>query len=337
MLTYILRRLLFAIPILLILSIIMFSFMTATFDPVEALRNPRMTSEDVQRIRASMGLDKPPHLQYVSWLGNFVTGDWGTSIRYQRDVSEIIGDRLVNTMKLMGLAVSLSFILALLIGIYSAVKPYSGFDYAFTSGSFFGISMPIFWFALIMQLVLGLYLMQWMGDARTTLAFLPSWFGTEPLFFTGGMHRPGEPDFHLVDFLRHATLPSLALMVQLVAGWGRYERASMMEIMGADYMRTARAKGLRERTVILRHGLRNALIPLVTVTAIDMGALFGGLIITEKIFSWPGMGSLFVDTIQVGDFPVILAWMMVVATFIILFNLIADIIYGVLDPRIRYG
>lgn len=337
MLTYILRRLLFAIPILLILSVIMFSFMTATFDPVQALRNPRMTSADVQRIRASMGLDQPPHLQYVTWLKNFVTGDWGTSIRYQRSVNDVIETRLLNTLKLMGVAVTLSFILALFIGVYSAVRSQSLFDYTFTGGSFFGISMPIFWFALILQLVLGLYLMQWMGGARSTLAWLPEWFGREPLFFTAGMRSPGRDGFDLWDFLRHAALPATALMVQLVAGWGRYERASMMEILGADYMRTARAKGLRERNVILKHGLRNALIPLVTVTAIDMGALFGGLIITEKIFSWPGMGSLFVDTIQVGDFPVVLAWMMVVASFIILFNLIADIIYGVLDPRIRYG
>lgn len=337
MLTYVARRLLFAIPMLLILSIIMFSFMTSTFDPVEALRNPRMTSADVQRIRASMGLDQPPHLQYITWLKNFVTGDWGTSIRFQRPVSDIIGTRLVNTLKLMGVAVTFSFILALLIGVYSAVKSQSLFDYTFTGGSFFGISMPIFWFALIMQLVLGLYLMGWMGDARQTLTFLPDWFGREPLFFTAGMRSPGRDDLDVLDFLRHAALPALALMVQLVAGWGRYERASMLEILGSDYMRTARAKGLKERSVILKHGLRNALIPLVTVTAIDMGALFGGLIITEKIFSWPGMGSLFVDTIQVGDFPIILAWMMVVATFIIVFNLLADIIYGILDPRIRYG
>lgn len=336
MIRYVLRRLLFTIPVLILVSIIVFVAMRATFDPVQAFRNPRMTAADVQRVKEAMGLDRSGPLQYVSWLQNFVKGEWGVSFRYQREVAPIIKERFINTVKLMGVAVTLSFLLALVVGVYSAWRPYSAIDYTFTGMSFFGISMPIFWFALIAQLVLGFYLMQWMGELRGNFAWLPEWWGREPLFFTSGMHHPGEPEFRLGDFLRHAALPALALMVQLVASWGRYERSSMLEVMRADYMRTARAKGLPERRVVLKHGLRNALIPLVTVTAIDMGALFGGLIITEKIFSWPGMGSLFVDTMLVGDHPVVLAWMMIVAGFIVLFNLLADILYGVLDPRIRY-
>lgn len=336
MIYYVTRRVLFAIPTLIIASLLVFGIMRLTTDPVQALRNPRMTSADVERIREAMGLDKSGPLQYVSWLGNFVTGDWGTSFRYRKPVAPVIRNRLANTLKLISLAVVLSFLLSVGIGVLSAVRPYSLFDYTVTGASYFGISMPVFWFALILQLVLGIYLIDWMGDLRATFAWLPDWWGREPLFYVSGMHAPGEPGFRLGDFLRHAALPSMALMVQIVAAWGRYERASMFEVMEADYMRTARAKGLPERTVVLKHGLRNALIPLVTVTAIDMGALFGGLIITERIFAWPGMGDLFVTSMLTGDFPVVMAWLMVVATFIIGFNLLADVLYGVLDPRIRY-
>lgn len=336
MVYFIARRLLFAIPVLFILSVLVFYMLQLTTDPAEALLNPRMTAEDRQRVKEALGLDKSGPEQYVAWATHFFRGDWGDSLRYKRPVAPIIGERLVNTIKLMTLAVVLSMLLAVGIGVYSAVRPYSKLDYTLTSFSFFGISMPIFWFGLILQLVLGFYLLQWMGTLKGTLGFLPDWFGKEPLFYTGGMHSAGDPSFRLFDFLRHAALPSIALMVQLVAGWGRYERSSMLEVMNSDYMRTARAKGLRERSVVLKHGLRNALIPLVTIIGIDIGALFGGLIITESIFSWPGMGRLLLDALFVGDYPVVLAWLMVTSAFIIAFNLIADILYAALDPRIRY-
>ncbi|MGH2811804.1 MAG: ABC transporter permease [Actinomycetota bacterium] len=323
MLRYIIRRILIAIPVLLVLSITVFTILRFTTDPLRSIVNPRMTPADIQRVKAAMGLDKSGPAQYTSWLTHFVQGDWGISIRRRTEVRPVILDRLGNTIRLMLLATLFSVVIAIAVGVYSAWRPYTALDYTFTGFSFFGISMPIFWFGLMLQLFLGLYLQRWLG-----------W--DQPLFFTGGMHRPGDPSFHLVDFLRHATLPSIALGVQLVAGWGRYERASMLEVMGADYMRTARAKGMRERSVILKHGLRNALIPLVTVLGIDVGALFGGLIITEGIFSWPGMGLLFVQSMLVGDYPIVLAWLMVTATFIVVFNLVADVVYAVLDPRIRY-
>lgn len=324
MLHFIARRILFAIPVLLISSVLVFTFMRLTTDPTRALVNPRMSAEQVQAVKSAMGLDKSGPQQYISWLGNFVRGNWGVSFDYQRPVAPIIRQRLANTAKLMTLAVLLSVALAVGIGVFSAVRPYSRLDYTFTGLSFLGISMPIFWFGFLLQLVLGFYLMQW-ADLN------------EPLFFTSGMHAPGDPTFRLGDFLRHAALPSLALMVQLVAGWGRYERSSMLEVMSADYMRTARAKGVAERAVVLKHGLRNALIPLVTVVSLDVGALFGGLIVTEAIFSWPGMGTLFLEALLAGDFPIVLPWLMVTAAFIIGFNLLADVAYGVLDPRIRYG
>jgi peptide/nickel transport system permease protein len=336
MLYFVSRRLLLAIPVLIVLSVVVFVALQLTTDPLQALTNPRMTAEDKQRVAEALGLDKSGPEQYTSWLSHFVRGDWGLSLRQRTEVAPIIWERLLNTLKLMFLAVFFSVLLALAVGVYSAVKPYSKLDYTFTGMSFFGISMPPFWFGLVLQIVLGLYLQRWLGRAENVLTFLPDWFGEEPLFFTQGMHQAGDPTFRLGDFLRHATLPSLVLMVQLVAGWGRYERASMLEIMGSDYMRTARAKGLRERTVILKHGLRNALIPLVTILAIDIGALFGGLIITEAIFGWPGMGGLFVRSVLLGDYPVVLAWLMVTAAFIVLFNLVADVLYAFLDPRIRY-
>lgn len=324
MLYYIIRRILFAIPVLLIASVVIFVFMRATTDPAQALRNPRMTAEDLQRIKEAYGLDKSGPEQYTSWLTHFVQGEWGVSIRRQAPVAPIVGRALKNTVMLMIPALLLSITVSMFIGVYSAVRRYSPADYAFTGFSFLGLSMPTFWFALILKLVLGFHLMQWLGR-------------DEPLFYTVGMRASGATEFQLIDFLRHAALPSLVLSVQLIAGWGRYERASMLEILGSDYMRTARAKGLSERRVILKHGLRNALIPFVTIAAIDIGGLFGGLIITEQIFSWPGTGQLFLNSLGNGDYPVVLPALMVTAAFVILFNLIADILYGILDPRIRYG
>lgn len=324
MLYFAARRLLISIPILILASILVFVFMRLTTDPAQALFNPRMTAEQRQAVREAMGLDKSGPEQYVSWFTHFVRGDWGLSLNYQAPVRPIVNERMLNTIKLMVIAVAFSLVMAVGIGVFSAVKPYSKLDYSFTGLSFVGISIPVFWFGLMAQLVLGFYLMQWLGRS-------------EPLFFTSGMHAPGDPTFRLGDFLRHATLPALTLSIQLIASWGRYQRSSMLEVLNADYLRTARAKGLSERNVVLRHALRNALIPLVTVVALDVGGLFGGLIVTETIFSWPGMGSLFTDALFAGDFPIVLAFLMVTAFLIILFNLIADVIYGVLDPRIRYG
>ena len=324
MLAFAARRMLVAIPILLVSSILVFAFMRATTNPTQALVNPRMNPAEVERVRHAMGLDRSGPAQYVSWLRSFVRGDWGLSLNYQAPVAPIIRYRLFNTIKLMTLAVVLSFLLAVGIGIVSAVRAHTPVDYTLTGASFLGLSAPTFWMALMIQLVLGFYLMRWLGR-------------TEPVFPTFGMHAPGDPTFRLGDFLRHATLPSLALMVQIVAGWSRYERSSMLEVLGTDYLRTSRAKGLREHRVVLVHALRNALIPLVTVMAVDVGGLFSGLIVTEVIFSWPGMGSLFTEALRAGDYPVVLPWLMVTAMFVIGFNLLADMLYGVLDPRVRHA
>jgi len=324
MLVFITRRVLISIPILILASVLVFTFMRLTRDPVRALVNPRMNAEQIQSVREAMGLDKSGPAQYFGWLGNFVKGNWGTSFTYQAPVAPIVKSRMVNTIKLMTIAIAFSLLVALSIGVYSAVRPYSKLDYGITGLSFIGISIPTFWFGLMAQLFLAFYLQRWLGRS-------------EPVFFTSGMHRPGDSTFYLMDFIRYATLPALTLSVQLVAGWGRYERSSMLEVINSDYLRTARAKGLSERRVVIKHALRNALIPLVTVVAIDIGALFGGLIVTEVIFSWPGMGSLFTQALFAGDFPIVLAILMVTTTLIIVFNLLADISYAFLDPRIRYG
>ncbi|MEX2275287.1 MAG: ABC transporter permease [Actinomycetota bacterium] len=322
---YVLRRLIFSIPVLLISSVLVFTATRATTDPSAAIReNPRATAEQVQRYRADLGLDDPPLQQYLHWLGDFVTGDWGTSLISNREIRPEIIDALLNSLVLGGLATVVSLTLGISIGLYSSLHKYSKFDYIATTGAFVGLSMPIFWFALILQLVFGVYLTRWLGL-------------TTPIVYTSGVTSPGTDGFHLVDRLQHLILPVIVLSVQVVAVYSRYMRASMLEVLQSDYLRTARAKGLRERVVVLRHGMRNALIPITTQVALDVGAIAGGLIITETIFDYPGMGSLFIEAQGYGDYPVILSWLMVTVIFVIVFNLIADLLYAVLDPRIRYA
>jgi peptide/nickel transport system permease protein len=240
-----------------------------------------------------------------------------------RPVGPDIREAMTNTMVLGITAFVLSLVLGISIGIFSAVRQYSFFDYLATGSSFLGLSMPTFWFALILQIVFGLYVTSWLH------------LGT-PIFPTAGLFSPGVAGFNLVDRIRHLVLPVTVLSVQIVALYSRYTRAGMLDVLHSDYLRTARAKGLGERTVMVRHAMRNALIPLVSVAAIDVGALAGGLIVTEQIFNWPGMGVLFLSAMRDGDFSVILTWMMIVVAFVIVFNLVADIMYAVLDPRIRY-
>lgn len=321
---YVARRALVAIPVLLVASIAVFIIVRSTTSPLGALRtNPRVSQEAVQKYKHDLGLDKSGVSQYTSWLGNFVRGHWGVSLITSRPVARDIREGLVNTLVLGITAFVVSLILGISIGVFSAVRQYSFFDYLTTGTAFLGLSIPVFWFALVLQVVFGLY--------------VTSWFHLgEPIFFTAGMFSPGREGFDLIDRIRHLVLPVIVLSVQIVALYSRYMRAGMLEVLHSDYLRTARAKGLPERRVIVGHAMRNALIPLVSIAAIDVGALAGGLIVTETIFAWPGMGSLFIDSMRNGDYSVILPWMMVVVAFVIAFNLVADVLYAVLDPRIRY-
>ena len=208
--------------------------------------------------------------------------------------------------------------------MYSALHQYSRMDNLLTTTAFIGISMPNFWFALLLQLFFGVYLVKWLGLS-------------EPFFAVAGMTTPGSTGFDLMDRARHLVLPVMVVAVQIIAVYSRYMRASMLEVLHSDYLRTARAKGLRERRVMVRHAMRNALIPITTQLALDVGTIAAGLIITEQIFAWPGMGPLFLSGIDNGDFPLVLAWVMVTVFSVIIFNLLADIMYAVLDPRIRYA
>ncbi|MGD2045600.1 MAG: ABC transporter permease [Gemmatimonadota bacterium] len=325
MLRYAIRRLLFSIPVLLLSSILVFTVVHATADPLAMMRsNPRVSQEDVMRVRQQLGLDRSGPAQYVSWLSHFVRGDWGTSLITGASVGSEIRSALVNSavLGIAGIVVSLLF--GVTIGVLSALRQYSTFDNVATGGAFLGLSIPNFWFALMLQIVFGLYLTRWFNLS-------------EPIVFTAGMTSPGSTGFHPVDLLRHLALPALVLSVQIVAIYSRYTRASMLEVLHADYLRTARAKGLKERRVIFHHALRNALIPLTTQLGIDVGAMAAGLIITEQIFQWPGMGRFFITAMNNGDYPQILPWLMITVTFVIVFNLLADITYAILDPRIRYA
>jgi peptide/nickel transport system permease protein len=318
-LSYIGRRVLYSIPVILVASFLTFAFVRATFDPTAKLRQSRTAPSAIREERQRLGLNEPLVDQYGTWLGRFVRGDWGTSERTHEAVSAQIGRALWNTTQLVVWSVLLSALVAVAIGVYSALRQYSVLDYTFTGLSFLGLALPAFWFGLIAIEFLAVGPKQWFHLAQP------------PLFFVGLHSTSGG----VVDYLRHLVLPVLTLTVGIVAGWSRFQRASMLDVMSSDYVRTARAKGVPRRRVVLRHGLRNALVPLITVMALDVGALFGGLIITEKIFSVPGMGKLFFDSLLAGDATTLTAWLVVTAAFIVAFNLLADLAYRWLDPRVR--
>jgi ABC-type dipeptide/oligopeptide/nickel transport system permease component len=325
MFRYIIRRFLFAIPVLLISSILVFLVVRSTVDPVSGYAvNPRVSQADLARLRHEFGLDKSLYGQYTTWLAKFVRGDWGTSLLSNRAVFPEIRSALANTLLLGVVATVFSLIVGVGIGVYSALRQYSWFDHVSTGAAFVGLSIPQFWFALLLQLFFGLYLTRWFNLKQ-------------PIFFTAGRNTPGTVGFHPFDVARHLFLPMLVLAVQIIAVFSRFMRGSLLEVMHSDYLRTARAKGLRERRVVVRHGMRNALIPLTTVVALQFGAIAGGLIITEFVFAWPGMGQFFISAMNRGDYLQVLPWVMVTVAFVILFNLVADILYAVLDPRIRYA
>lgn len=325
MLSYVLRRMTLSIPVLVLASIVVFVVVRETTNPLTSLRlNPRVTQQDLADYRDALGLDESGAKQYGKWLWNFVRGDWGTSVLTQQRVAPQIREALANTLVLGLTAAVVSVLVGTAIGLFSAVRQYSLFDSMATGAAFVGLSMPVFWFALVLQVFVGVTLTNWLGLSQ-------------PLLPTAGMFSPGSLGFDLIDRIRHMVLPVIVLSVQFVAVYSRYVRASMLEVLHSDYIRTARAKGLTERRVILNHGMRNALIPLTTQVAIDVGQLAGGLIVTETVFAWPGMGKLFVDAMKIGDYAVILPWTMVVVGSVVFFNLIADLLYGALDPRVRYA
>ena len=269
--------------------------------------------EAVEAYRTRLGLDQPVPVQYVRWLGAAVTGDLGMSFARNRPVKDVILEHLPATLELMGTAFLLAAVMALFLGVVSAVRQYSWIDHLGTGLSFAGIAMPVFWFGLILQLVFAVQ-----------LGWLPA----------SGRQTVGVDT--LRDHLAYLILPAVVLSLRYVAGWSRYLRSSMLGALRSDFVRTARAKGLPERRVVWVHALRNAMVPVVSVMALDTAGLFSGAIITETVFAWPGIGRLFVLAMTQRDYPVLMGILLLGAVMVILFNLLADLLYGWLDPRIRY-
>jgi peptide/nickel transport system permease protein len=326
MYSFIIRRLLISIPLVLLASVLVFLLVANSGDPLADLkgRNPPVPPQVIQQREHLLGLDKPLPQRYLSWLGNFVQGDMGKSIR-GLDVRPLLWQRLKITLRMVILASIIAVVLAIGAGVLSAVRQYTVTDYTFTFAGFLFLSMPVFWLAALLKEY---------GAIR-----LNALFGKQ-VVFTVGAETPnlaGSIGHRLANYAGHLVLPTLALALISFAAWSRYQRSTMLDVLGSDYIRLARAKGLSRSRVMIRHALRNALIPLVTVVAIDTGAVFGGAVITERVFSWQGMGALLVQGVETSDVNILLAWLMVTSVIVVLFNLIADVLYAVLDPRIRYG
>jgi peptide/nickel transport system permease protein len=322
MLTYVIRRLLYSIPVLVVSSFLIFTFVSTTTDPLEAVKmQPNVNRAAIQLVEKQNHLTDPVIVRYGYWVKDAFTNNFGRTILGERPILPDMMNRLNVTLQLVIAAEILTLLLAIAVGVYSAIRQYSFFDYTATTLSFLGLAIPVFWLALILQIVFTNIFLKW--NVR--------------IFYTGALSavNPGHGIHFFLDRVQHLVLPVVTLAVIGIAGYSRFMRASMLEVINADYIRTARAKGLIERRVILKHAFRNALIPLMTLAAIDFGTLFGGTIITETVYGLPGMGRYFIDALAGGETYVIMAWLMVTATMVVVFNLLADLVLGFLDPRIR--
>jgi peptide/nickel transport system permease protein len=333
MLAYAIRRVLISIPVLIGSSILVFIIGKLIGDPLEnlKLRNPPVPQHTIQLEEHRLWLNRSWPEQYWLWLkGLILHGSFGPSVHATDNIGSELNGALWITVRLVFVSVLVAVVLAVLTGVISAVRQYSSFDYSTTFLSFLFFSMPVFWFAALLKAG-GIWYNKnvsqdtfgTIGD-RSVILNNVSW--TDAPFWT-----------KVGDVAGHMILPTIALSLAGYAAWTRFTRASMLEVMNSDYVRLARAKGLRSRRVLVRHALRNALIPLTTVTALDIAALLGGAIITETVFQWHGMGYLFVTGLQSIDVHLLMGWLLLSATIVIVFNLIADLLYGVLDPRIRHA
>jgi len=322
-LTYILRRLLYSLVVLIAASFLVFTMVSAAGDPMSELRlNPLISEETLQRQAEEKHLNDPIPVRYVYWVKEAVTDRFGTPLFVNEPIWDDLKRVIPHTLALVLAAELISLLIGVSIGIYSAIKQYSVFDYAATTFSFLGFAMPVFWLALMLQIAVTNLFLAW--HVR--------------IFYTSGLSSPdpGTGLHWLLDRAQHLAIPVLVLCVLNMAVYSRFMRASLLEVVNTDYVRTARAKGLTEQRVTMRHAVRNALIPVVTLAALNFGALIGGAIITEQIFQLDGMGNYFIQNLFSQDVYPIMAWLMITAVAIIIFNLIADILYGVLDPRVRY-
>ncbi|MGD6775932.1 MULTISPECIES: ABC transporter permease [Bacillaceae] len=316
MISYIIRRSLMAIPLLFGITVLSFAIIQmAPGGPTSLMMDPNISSEDMKKFEERYGLNDPVHEQYFKWVTNMAQGDFGESlIRRGVPVSEMIMNRLPNTLLLMIVSTVLAVIVAIPFGVISARKQYSLTDYTVTVTSFLGLATPNFWIGLVLIMVFAVQL-QW----------LP----------TGGVATLNA-EFSILDRIQHLILPAFVLATADMAGLTRYTRSSMLEVLKQDYMRTARAKGLKENKVTYKHGLRNGLIPVITIFGLMLPGFIGGSVIVEKIFAWPGIGLLFFDSAFQRDYPVIMALTVISAVFVVIGNLVADILYAIFDPRIEY-
>ena len=310
---YILKRILIAIPVLIGITLIDYAIMCLAGSPLEMLKGPRISDAALQAKEIAAGLDKPLIVQYFVWLFQLLQGNLGYSMKSYEPVSAMIGSHIGPTLLLMGASLALSLLIAVPAGIYSAVKQYSKGDYAVVTASFIGSSIPSFFLALILIYIF-----------TVKLGILPS----------GGMNTLGM-DGSVADTIRHMVLPVTVLAVSLAGSNIRYIRSSFLEILQQDYLRTARAKGIGYKRVIWKHAMRNALLPIVTVIGMQIPMLFGGAVIIEQVFSWPGLGLMTMTAIMGRDYPVIMGVCLLSAVVVLVSNLITDILYALVDPTIQ--
>lgn len=314
----IIRRVLQGIPVLVAVSIILFMLLFVGPNPLEQLKqNPNYRAEDIARLTEKYGWNKPKHEQYLTWATNFVQGDFGDSIQTQRPAREMILERLPLTLMLTGLSMMFSLMIAIPVGAYMAMRQYSRADYFATVVTFGMMATPSFFLALLFQLF---------------AVKLQDSLGGTMVFFTGG--APSDMG-NVKEMFQRMTLPVVALSLLQIAGWSRFQRSELLNVLNSDYIRSAMAKGIPKRRILIGHAMRNTWLALVTIVAIDIATLFGGAVITETIFGLPGMGTLLLDSVRNRDVVVALDITMIGAFLMVLFNMIADIVYGMLDPRVR--
>lgn len=326
MIGYVVKRVLGAIPLVLGIATVLFIVVNlAPGDPVSRLVGPNVSPEAMAQMRSNWGLDEPLPIRYVKWLGELAQGEFGESFSRRRPARDVVFEILPNTLVLSAFAIVGAFLIGILLGVLQAVRRGSALDSILSIVSLFFYSMPAFWLAIMMVLLFSLQAQLW------------GW----PISFPGsGMisvdHSLMTFPERLGDRVSHLVLPAVSLSLILAGGIARYTRGTMIEVLGEDYIRTARAKGLSERTVIFRHALRNALLPLLTLAGLYLPFLLSGAVFIETVFAWPGMGKLMVDSIATRDYPVVMAGGFLFAVVVVAGNLLADILYAVVDPRVRY-
>jgi len=323
MLQYVIRRLLYSVLILVLASFLTFTFVAKTGDPLAPLRiTPNVSPETIANVTERKHLDESLFARYGYWVEDAFTNQFGTTLLGEKKILPDLWRVMKNTLQLVIVAELLAILVAVAIGVYSALRQYSVFDYTATTFSFLGLAMPLFWLALMLQVGV-VYVYEWTGHRLFPIANLSD-------------VDPGTGVSFWIDRAHHLVLPVIVLMIAQVAVYSRFMRSSMLEVVNADYVRTARAKGLAEQKVTMKHAFRNALIPIVTLIGLNFGALLAGSIVVEIVFSLDGMGLYFLTALGANDPYPIMAWLMVTATMVIIFNLIADIAYGYLDPRVCY-